>query len=125
MRRKTHAVMVGDITVGGSAPVVVQSMTNTDTADVAATVAQVIDLAKAGSELVRITVNNEASAAAVGPIRKELDALGVKVPLVGIFTSTAIACWRNILTAPGRWPSTVSIPATWAVAKSGMSSSTP
>ncbi|WP_296804324.1 flavodoxin-dependent (E)-4-hydroxy-3-methylbut-2-enyl-diphosphate synthase, partial [Thiolapillus sp.] len=85
MRRKTHAVMVGDITVGGSAPVVVQSMTNTDTADVAATVAQVIDLAKAGSELVRITVNNEASAAAVGPIRKELDALGVKVPLVGDF----------------------------------------
>ena len=85
MRKKTHAVMVGDITVGGSAPVVVQSMTNTDTADVAATVAQVIDLAKAGSELVRITVNNEASAAAVGPIRKELDALGVKVPLVGDF----------------------------------------
>ena len=85
MRRKTHAVMVGDITVGGSAPVVVQSMTNTDTADVAATVAQIIDLAKAGSELVRLTVNNEASAAAVGPIRNELDALGVKVPLVGDF----------------------------------------
>ncbi len=85
MRRKTHAVMVGNVTVGGNAPVVVQSMTNTDTADVAATVAQIIDLAKAGSELVRITVNNEASAAAVGPIRNELDALGVKVPLVGDF----------------------------------------
>ncbi|WP_456448636.1 flavodoxin-dependent (E)-4-hydroxy-3-methylbut-2-enyl-diphosphate synthase [Thiolapillus sp.] len=85
MRRKTHTVRVGDVTVGGNAPVVVQSMTNTDTADVAATVAQIIDLAKAGSELVRITVNNEASAAAVGPIRNELNALGVQVPLVGDF----------------------------------------
>lgn len=84
-RKKTHTVVVGTVKIGGDAPVVVQSMTNTDTADVAATVAQVIDLAKAGSELVRITVNNDASAVAVGAIRHELDALGVDVPLVGDF----------------------------------------
>ena len=62
--RKTIAVAVGDIVVGGHAPVVVQSMTNTDTADVEATVRQVTDLARAGSELVRLTVNNEAAARA-------------------------------------------------------------
>ncbi|WP_457667545.1 flavodoxin-dependent (E)-4-hydroxy-3-methylbut-2-enyl-diphosphate synthase [Thiolapillus sp.] len=84
-RKNTHQVLVGKVPLGGDAPVVVQSMTNTDTADVAATVAQVIDLAKAGSELVRITVNNDESAAAVGRIREELDALGVDVPLVGDF----------------------------------------
>ena len=85
MRRKTHAVRVGNVTVGGNAPVVVQSMTNTDTADVAATVAQIAELAAAGSELVRLTVNNEASAAAVGEIRQRLDDMGVSVPLVGDF----------------------------------------
>jgi (E)-4-hydroxy-3-methylbut-2-enyl-diphosphate synthase len=71
--------------LGGSAPVVVQSMTNTDTADVAATVAQVAQLARAGSELVRITVNTEQAAAAVAPIRDGLDKLGCRVPLVGDF----------------------------------------
>ncbi len=76
---------MGTVKIGGDAPVVVQSMTNTDTADVAATVAQVIDLAKAGSELVRITVNNDESAAAVGRIHEELSALGVAVPLIGDF----------------------------------------
>ncbi len=85
MRRKTRAVMVGNVTLGGSAPVVVQSMTNTDTADVTATVAQVAELAAAGSELVRLTVNNEASAAAVGEIRRRLDDMGVSVPLIGDF----------------------------------------
>ena len=84
-RRKTRQVVVGSVKIGGDASVVVQSMTNTDTADVAATVAQVIDLAKAGSELVRITVNNDASAVAVAAIRHELDTLGVDVPLVGDF----------------------------------------
>ena len=64
-RHRTVGVRVGHVTVGGDAPVVVQSMTNTDTADVAATVEQVAALARAGSELVRITVNNEASAQAV------------------------------------------------------------
>jgi (E)-4-hydroxy-3-methylbut-2-enyl-diphosphate synthase len=84
-RHKTVAVRVGSVTIGGDAPVVVQSMTNTDTADIAATVAQVADLARAGSELVRITVNNEAAARAVPSIREQLDARGVNVPLVGDF----------------------------------------
>jgi (E)-4-hydroxy-3-methylbut-2-enyl-diphosphate synthase len=84
-RHKTVAVRVGDVTVGGDAPVVVQSMTNTDTADVAATVDQVADLARAGSELVRITVNSEEAARAVPAIREGLDARGVVVPLVGDF----------------------------------------
>ena len=84
-RHRTEAVRVGDVTVGGGAPVVVQSMTNTDTADVASTVRQVRELAAAGSELVRITVNNEAAAAAVPLIREQLDLLGCPVPLVGDF----------------------------------------
>lgn len=84
-RHCTLGVRVGHVTVGGDAPVVVQSMTNTDTADVNATVQQVAALARAGSELVRITVNNEASAQAVPAIREGLDKLGVDVPLVGDF----------------------------------------
>ena len=84
-RRVSHAVKVGDVMVGGSFPIVVQSMTNTDTADVQSTVTQVKALADAGSELVRITVNNEASAAAVPHIRDGLGALGCHVPLVGDF----------------------------------------
>ena len=84
-RRNTSRVMVGPVPVGGDTPVVVQSMTNTDTADVGATVQQVAELAAAGSEIVRITVNSEAAAAAVAPIREKLDALGVDVPLVGDF----------------------------------------
>ncbi len=84
-RHPTVPVKVGDVTIGGGAPVVVQSMTNTDTADAAATAAQVAELARAGSELVRITVNNEAAARAVPFIRERLDAEGVTVPLVGDF----------------------------------------
>jgi len=84
-RHKTQCVQVGRVRVGGDAPVVVQSMTNTDTADIAGTVAQIIDLVRAGSELVRITVNNEESAAAVAQIRQQLDAQGCDVPLVGDF----------------------------------------
>ncbi len=84
-RRISRQVKIGDVWVGGNAPVVVQSMTNTDTADIAATVAQVHALAEAGSELVRITVNNEAAAKAVAHIREKLDALGCSVPLVGDF----------------------------------------
>ncbi|WP_456377954.1 flavodoxin-dependent (E)-4-hydroxy-3-methylbut-2-enyl-diphosphate synthase [Thiolapillus sp.] len=84
-KRNAYQVAVGQVMVGGDFPVAVQSMTNTDTSDVAATVAQVIDLARAGSELVRITVNNDESAAAVEQIRGELDAVGVAVPLVGDF----------------------------------------
>ncbi len=84
-RRPTTTVLVGSIPVGSGHPVVVQSMTNTDTADVAATVAQVAALARAGSELVRVTVNNDEAAAAVPDIVAGLDRIGVRVPLVGDF----------------------------------------
>ena len=84
-RRTSYQAAIGQVLVGGNAPVMVQSMTNADTADIAATVAQVKALAEAGSEVVRITVNNEASAAAVPAIREKLDALGCNVPLVGDF----------------------------------------
>ena len=84
-RRRSVAVVVGEVTIGGDAPIVVQSMTNTDTADSAATVAQVRKLADAGSELVRITVNTAAAAAAVSEIRKRLDDAGCTVPLIGDF----------------------------------------
>jgi (E)-4-hydroxy-3-methylbut-2-enyl-diphosphate synthase len=84
-RRRTSAVDVGGVKVGSSHPVVVQSMTNTDTADADATALQVAALAAAGSEIVRITVNNERAAAAVPGIRRRLDDLGVGVPLVGDF----------------------------------------
>jgi len=76
---------VGGVAIGGGAPIVVQSMTNTDTADAAATAAQVAALARAGSELVRITVNTPEAAAQVAPIRERLDAMGCAVPLVGDF----------------------------------------
>ncbi|BDA86244.1 4-hydroxy-3-methylbut-2-en-1-yl diphosphate synthase (flavodoxin) [Aureimonas sp. SA4125] len=84
-RRPTVGVDVGGILVGGPAPVVVQSMTNTDTADIDATVAQVAALARAGSEIVRITVDRNESAAAVPKVRERLDRLGITVPLVGDF----------------------------------------
>jgi (E)-4-hydroxy-3-methylbut-2-enyl-diphosphate synthase len=84
-RRPTPTVLIGDIPVGSAHPVVVQSMTNTDTADADATAIQVAQLAHAGSELVRITVNNDAAAQAVPVIRAKLDALGVGVPLIGDF----------------------------------------
>ncbi|MGB8328005.1 MAG: flavodoxin-dependent (E)-4-hydroxy-3-methylbut-2-enyl-diphosphate synthase [Steroidobacteraceae bacterium] len=84
-RRRSITVRVGQVAVGGSAPIVVQSMTNTDTADVEATTQQVADLARAGSELVRLTVNTEAAAAAVPHIRERLDARGIRVPLIGDF----------------------------------------
>ncbi|MDR9405999.1 MAG: flavodoxin-dependent (E)-4-hydroxy-3-methylbut-2-enyl-diphosphate synthase [Spiribacter sp.] len=84
-RRSSVPVKVGDVTVGGDAPIVVQSMTNTDTVDEIRTAIQVADLARAGSELVRITVNNEDAARAVPRIRQRLDDMGVGVPLVGDF----------------------------------------
>jgi (E)-4-hydroxy-3-methylbut-2-enyl-diphosphate synthase len=82
---RTQTVVVGSVAVGGHAPIVVQSMTNTDTADAEATARQVAQLAEAGSELVRITVNSDAAAAAVPEIRDRLDARGVDVPLIGDF----------------------------------------
>ena len=84
-RRLTPTVVVGGVPVGSDHPVVVQSMTNTDTADADATAIQVAQLAHAGSELVRVTVNNDAAAEAVPVIRAKLDALGVGVPLIGDF----------------------------------------
>ena len=84
-RRHSVGVQVGSVQVGGDAPIVVQSMTNTDTADIAATAKQVAELARAGSELVRITVNTSEAAAAVPRIRERLDMMGVGVPLIGDF----------------------------------------
>ncbi len=84
-RRATRQVPIGGVMVGGAAPVVVQSMTNTDTADIAASVKQVAELWRAGSELVRLTVNNPESAAAIPRIRDKLAMMGVSVPLIGDF----------------------------------------
>src|ERR1700735_3359081 len=84
-RRKSVTVKVGNVRVGSSAPVVVQSMTNTDTADVQGTIQQVAALATAGSELVRVTVNNDAAAAALPAIVEGLAKLGIEVPIVGDF----------------------------------------
>ncbi len=84
-RRASRRVVVGKVMIGGGAPVVVQSMTNTDTADVTATTQQVYELAQAGSEMVRITVNTAEAAAAVSKIRRRLDALSCDVPLIGDF----------------------------------------
>ncbi|MGH8580579.1 MAG: flavodoxin-dependent (E)-4-hydroxy-3-methylbut-2-enyl-diphosphate synthase, partial [Gammaproteobacteria bacterium] len=84
-RRVSAGVKVGSVIIGGRAPIVVQSMTNTDTADAIATVKQVQQLAAAGSELVRITVNTEEAAKQVGRIREMLDTAGCRVPLIGDF----------------------------------------
>lgn len=88
-RRNSRSVVIRhasrEVVIGGGSPVIVQSMTNTDTADVIGTAVQIKDLARAGSELVRITVNNAAAAAAVPEIREQLDKMGVDVPLIGDF----------------------------------------
>src|SRR6185437_16486949 len=84
-RRRSVAVNVGGIRVGGTNPVVVQSMTNTDTADVQSTVNQTMALARAGSELVRVTVNTEAAAAALPKIVETLQMFGCRVPIIGDF----------------------------------------
>jgi (E)-4-hydroxy-3-methylbut-2-enyl-diphosphate synthase len=84
-RRKSVTAKIGDVRVGGDAPVVVQSMTNTDTADVASTVEQVAQLARAGSELVRVTVNNDAAAQAVPAIVEGLEKQNIRVPIIGDF----------------------------------------
>ena len=85
VRRRTRQARVGAHVIGSDAPIVVQSMTNTDTADVASTVQQVAALARAGSELVRVTVNNEEAAAGVAPIVDELEKRGIRVPIIGDF----------------------------------------
>src|SRR6202046_879941 len=84
-RRQSVAVNIGGVKVGGTNPIVVQSMTNTDTADVTSTVNQVMALARAGSEVVRVTVKNDAAAAAVPKIVDTLNLFGVRVPIIGDF----------------------------------------
>src|SRR5579859_4594212 len=84
-RRKTIQVRIGNVHVGGGAPVVVQSMTNTDTADIPGTIQQVAQLAQAGSELVRVTVNNDAAAKAVPHIVEGLAKQNLRVPIIGDF----------------------------------------
>ena len=84
-RKKTYTATVGGVRLGGDAPIVVQSMTNTDTADISGTVAQVAALARAGSELVRVTVNNDAAAQAVPEIVERLAQQGMQVPIIGDF----------------------------------------
>ena len=82
---KRHCVRIGNISIGGVHPVAVQSMTNTDTADIDATVSQIIELYDAGSELVRITVNNDEAAKAVPFIKERLDIKNISVPIIGDF----------------------------------------
>src|ERR1017187_1274181 len=86
-RRQSVAVNIGGVKVGGTNPIVVQSMTNTDTADVPSTVNQIMALARAGSELVRVTVNTDPAAAAVPKIFDTLNMFGVRVPIIGAFHS--------------------------------------
>ena len=85
LKNNTHAVKIGKITVGGAAPIIVQSMTNTDTANISATIKQIIELANAGSELVRLTINNDAAAKAVIAIKEGLIKNNCDVPLIGDF----------------------------------------
>ena len=113
-RRKANAVDIqwGDnhVGIGGDAPIRVQSMTNTDTADAIGTAIQIKELAQAGSELVRITVNTPEAAAAVPAIRAQLDRMGISVPLIGDFHYKAICCCATIPSVLRRCPSTASTP---------------
>jgi (E)-4-hydroxy-3-methylbut-2-enyl-diphosphate synthase len=112
------------VTVGGGAPVRVQSMTNTDTVDVIGTAIQVKELAIAGSEMVRITVNTPEAAQAVPHIRDQLDKMGIDVPLIGDFPlQRPPVADRLPGVRRGACPSTASTPATWARATSAMCSS--
>jgi len=107
-RRKAAVVDVSGVKVGGQHPIVVQSMTNTDTADTASTVNQVMALARAGSELVRVTVNTEEAAAAVPKIVDTLGQFGVTVPIIATATSFS----GSTPNAPAPWQNTASIPVT-------------
>src|SRR2546428_12514387 len=98
-RQKTRQVRVGHALIGGGAPVLVQSMTNTDTADPQSTATQGVELARAGSELVRVTVNTAEAAAQVPRIRERLDAMGCDVPLVGEFPFN----WHTLLAEHPDW----------------------
>jgi 4-hydroxy-3-methylbut-2-en-1-yl diphosphate synthase IspG/GcpE len=114
-RKQTMSVQVGNVMIGGTHPIVVQSMTNTDTADSDSTVAQVAALAKAGSEIVRITVDKDEAAAAVARIRDRLDNIGCHAPLVAIFTILVIHCSKTTQIAQKHWQNTVLIQAMLAL----------
>ncbi len=109
LRKITQQVLVGNVKVGGGAPIVVQSMTNTDTVNIKATVNQIIELATAGSEIVRITVNSEEAAAAVAPIKEQLIAQNCFVPIVGDFHFNGHNYSKNILIARRHWINIASI----------------
>ena len=116
-RRKTVEVMIGNVGVGGNNPVRVQSMTNTDTADAASTAEQVAQLALAGSEIVRVTVNNEPSAQAVLEIVQRLEDAGLDVPIVGDFHYNGHILLNEVpRDRQARWPSTGSTRGTSAPA---------
>jgi len=123
VRRATRQANVDGILIGGGAPVVVQAMTNTDTADIAGTVAQAKALAEAGSELVRITVNTAEAAAAVAAIREQLDAADCHVPLIGDFHYNGHKLLADYRSARERSPSTGSTRATSARDRSAIRSS--
>ena len=125
-RRLTVPVRVGGVQIGGGAPVVVQSMTNTDTGDVETTARQVQELAEAGSEIVRITVNGAAAAKAVPEIARRLEDEGCPVPLVGDFHYNGhLLLKRHPECATTLAKSTGSTPATSVTASDGTSSSPP
>jgi (E)-4-hydroxy-3-methylbut-2-enyl-diphosphate synthase len=115
-RRRSIPVQIGAVTLGGHAPIVVQSMTNTDTADIEGTAQQIKALARAGSELVRITVNSDEAAAAVPHVCERLAQLNVSVPIVGDFHFNGHKLLKAHPAAWRRWPSTASIQAMSAAA---------
>ena len=124
-RHQTVGVKVGKIQVGGGAPVVVQSMTNTDTADIASTTQQCLELAQAGSELVRITVNMPEAAATVAEIKKRLLDAGCDVPIIGDFHYNGHVLLTKYPDCAAPSINTASIPATWATVSAATNNSPP
>ena len=124
-RRKSVAVDIGGVKVGGNNPIVVQSMTNTDTADVTPPSIRSWRWRSAGSELVRVTVNTEAAAAAVPKIVDTLDKFGVRVPIIGDFHYNGHLLLKKYPAWRGRWRNTASIPATSISARSTTTISAP
>ena len=111
-RRQSVAVNVGGVKVGGDNPIVVQSMTNTDTVDVEGTALQVEQLARAGSELVRVTVNTRQAAAAVPTSLRGWPSAASTFQSSATFTTTGTSCSKSSRSARARWPNIESIPAT-------------
>ncbi len=116
-RRPTRQVRVGNVWIGSDHPIVVQSMTNTDTVDAVGTAQQIYDLWRAGSEMVRITVNSPEAASQVARIRDILAAKGCEVPIVGDFHFNGDRLLRDYPECAERWPNTASTRAMWARAR--------